>query len=149
MGRSFKAKLCVCAFLVGVPAVVHFLHTGAYVHNTATDHRTFWIGPISTTLPFGLLALLFLAHSRAGQTDSRTSPFSRSVIFGTLLAWAAMMAFTEFLIHLTPGQQNSSTMGIAIMLTPFLYLPLLVVPYAIGAVAGRVSSRWRVRSPGH
>lgn len=147
MIRPWIAKLVFCAFLVGVPALIHFLNSGAYLQNTATNRRTFWVGPISTSIPFGLLALLFLAHSRAGQTNSRTSSFSRSAVFGTILAWLTMMAFTEFLINLTPGPQNSSTMGIAVMLTPFFYIPLLFVPYAIGAAAGQISGRWGIKPP--
>jgi hypothetical protein len=42
-------------FLVAIPASVHAVFEGAYKIG-----GVFWIGPISTTIPYLFLALLFL-----------------------------------------------------------------------------------------
>ena len=116
--------------LVAIPAFFHAAWTGSY---KPEGLGTFWIGPISTTAPFAFLALLFLAHS----------PRSLKAAYcGTGLAWLSMMAFTVFLISQTPGPDVTSTMGIAMVFTPFVYIPFLLLPYLVGAIVGWLWSRW-------
>jgi hypothetical protein len=52
------------------------------------------------------------------------------------------MAFTLFLVFQPPGPKISSTMAIAVILTPICYVPLLMFPYAFGALVGRFWSKW-------
>ena len=127
--------------LVAIPAVVHAVFEGSYVINPGKDHQTFWIGPISTTIPYLFLALLFLAHC-----DLLKSKPRRSAYCGAIMAWLGMMAFTTFLICQTPGPKMSSTMGIAVGLTPFCYIPFLFVPYTGGTIGGALWTKWKGRS---
>lgn len=122
--RTPLALLFALTFLITIPTFVHALWMGAYKPN---DLRTFWIGPISTTIPYVVLALLFLAHCFNLKSKSQ-----RSAYCGAIMAWLSMMAFTVFLIFQTPGPKLSSTMGIAALFTPFCYIPFLVLPYIIG-----------------
>jgi len=116
--------------LVAIPAFFHALCKGAYKPD---DLGTFWIGPISTTSPYVFLALLFLAHYPKSQ---------RSAYCGASMAWLSMMAFTVFLISQAPGPKISSTMGIAVVFTPFVYIPFLVLPYLVGAIVGGLWTWW-------
>ncbi|NOY43429.1 MAG: hypothetical protein GXP26_16540 [Planctomycetes bacterium] len=122
--KSMNPTLFAFSFLVAIPAVVHGLFEGAYQPDNL---GTFWIGPISTTAPYVFLALLFLAHYPKSQ---------RSAYCGASMAWLSMMAFTVFLISQTPGPKISSTMGIAVGMTPIIYIPFLVLPYIGGAIVG-------------
>jgi hypothetical protein len=132
MNRAEAIKLWFSTvFLVAIPVLVHVLFEGAYVVNPDTSHRTFWIGPVSTTTPYLFLAILFLAHCGRLKSKSR-----RSAYCGAVMAWLGMMGFTIFLVFQTPGPQHSSTMGIAVALTPFCYVPFLFVPYFVGTVVG-------------
>jgi uncharacterized membrane protein YhaH (DUF805 family) len=103
------------------------------------DHGTYWIGPISTTIPYFFLALLFLAHCFDLKSRSR-----RSAYCGAVMAWVAMMASTVFIIFHIPGKMTS-TMGLAVAFTPFCYIPFLVVPYIVGAIVGRLWTKWKDR----
>jgi len=115
---------------VAIPAFFHTLCEGAYKPD---DLRTFWIGPISTTIPYVFLAVLFLAHYLNSQ---------RSAYCGASMAWLSMMAFTVFVVSQTPGPKISSTMGIAVVLSPFAYIPYLVLPYIVGTIVGELWT-WR------
>jgi len=114
-------------FLIAVPVFVHVLCKGAYKPN---DQSTFWIGPVSTTVPYVFLAVLFLAHCAVLKSKSR-----RSAYCGAIMAWLSMMAFTVFLISQTPGPKISSTMVFAAAFTPLFYIPFLVLPYIVGVIA--------------
>ena len=48
------------------------------------------------------------------------------------MAWLGMMAFTTFVIFQAPGPKHSSTIGIAVALTPFCYIPFLFLSYIVG-----------------
>ena len=109
---------------------------GAYVANPDVGRRTFWIGPVSSTLPFVFLALLFLAHCGRIKSKSRRSAFC-----GSVAAWLGMMAFTIFVISHPPSPHLSSTIGIAAALTPFCYIPFLFSSYVVGAIVGAFWSR--------
>jgi hypothetical protein len=116
-------------FLIVIPALVHALYQGVY---KLDNGGIFWIGPISTTIPFFFLAILFLAHCFNLKSQSR-----RSAYCGAIMAWVAMMAFTIFIISHPTGHMTS-TMGIAMSLGPFFYIPFLVVPYIIGKIIGEI-----------
>ncbi|MDZ7617468.1 MAG: hypothetical protein U1E05_10715 [Patescibacteria group bacterium] len=122
--------------LFAIPVVIHTLCRGAY---KVPPDGTFWIGPISTTMPYVFLALLFLAHCFALKSRSR-----RSAYCGAIMAWISMMAFTVFIVSHTPGRMTS-TMGLAMAFTPVCYIPFLVVPYIIGAIGGRLWTKWKDR----
>ncbi len=138
MNRSDTIKWrFAIVFLIAIPVLVHALYRGAYKVNP-TDHETFWIGPISTTIPYVFLTLLFLAHCFDLKSKSR-----RSAYCGAIVAWVAMMAFTVFiLVSHTPGRMTS-TMGLAMAFTPVCYIPFLIVPYVVGASIGALWSRWK------
>ncbi|MEN6365630.1 MAG: hypothetical protein ABFC88_02315 [Thermoguttaceae bacterium] len=123
--------------LVVIPAVVHTLLVGAYKFEYG---GTFWIGPISTTVPYVFLTLLFLAHCFDLKSRSR-----RSAYCGAVMAWIGMMAFTIFIVSHTPGRMTS-TMGLAMAFTPVCYIPFLVVPYIVGAIGGRFWTKWKEES---
>jgi len=122
--NNFVDILFALSWLVAVPLFVHALNKGAY---QPEGMGTFWIGPISTTVPYVFLALLFIVHSALSR---------RPAYCGAGVAWLSMMAFTLFLIFQTPGSDKSSTIGIAVALTPLFYFPLFIVPYVAGTTAG-------------
>ena len=156
--------LFAIVFLVAIPTVVHALFrghyvvtsdgrpvsyryvelppgspvNGKYVANPDPGRQGYWIGPISSTLPFVFLALLFLAHCFDLKARSRTPAYC-----GAIAAWLSMMSFTLYIIAQYRSPHLSSTTGIGIMLAPFRYLPFLVVPYIVGAIVGRLWTRWR------
>lgn len=115
---------------VAIPALIHTVWQGSY---QPEGLGTFWIGPVSTTIPFVCLSVLFLAHCYDLEPTRR-----RSAYCGAGLAWICMMALTVLLIFQPPGPKVSSTMGIAVGLTPIIYLPLLAVPYLLGALIGKL-----------
>ncbi|MCE5303004.1 MAG: hypothetical protein LLF97_07835 [Planctomycetaceae bacterium] len=123
-------------FLLAVPVLVHALFRGAY---KVPDHGTFWIGPISTSIPYVFLTLLFLAHC----VDLGLKP-RRSAYCGAVAAWIGMMALTLFIVCHTPGHMTS-TMGLAMAFTPVCYLPFLVVPYFVGTIVGKLWTRWKAQ----
>lgn len=126
--RNTAALLFASVGLIAIPALVHAMFKGAYMPK---DAGTFWIGPISTTLPYVFLALLFFAHCIVLKSRPRTSAYC-----GALIAWLCMMVFTAFLISQPPAPRMTSTMGIAAALTPFIYIPFLVLPYFVGTIFG-------------
>ena len=118
---------------------------GKYVANPDPGRRGYWIGPISSTLPFVFLALLFLAHCFDLKARSRMSAYC-----GAIAAWLSMMSLTLYIIAQYRGPHLSSTTGIGIMLAPFCYLPFLVVPYIVGAIVGMFWGRWKGKGlPNH
>lgn len=166
MSRNTVKLLLTIVFIVAIPAFLHFLFEGAYVvtsngrpvsyryvklppgspvqgkyvANPDPGRRNYWIGPVSSTLPFIFLALLFLAHCFDRKSRSRMPAYC-----GAGAAWLSMMGFTIFIIAQYRSPHLSSTIGIAVMLTPFCYLPFLFVPYAIGATVGMLWNKWKVK----
>jgi hypothetical protein len=144
MERANKSRYGFAVLLVAIAALVHTWFTGSYIVDPHGYQRTFWIGPVSTTLPFAFLALAFLVHSeRLRRVHRDAASFARPAYWGASAAWLAMMAFTAYLIGQTPGPKTSSTMAIALFMTPFCYLPFLVVAYPCGAIAGSLWSKWK------
>lgn len=143
MQRIFASKFMIADLMVALPAVVHVFCSGSYVLDPV-NNNTFWIG-LSTTLPFAALAGLFLVHCawlgpRRGEPGDRLIP--RAAAWGAGVAWTAMMALTVYIVSHPAGPESSSTMAIAVMFTPFFYLPPLIAGYACGAFAGTLSARW-------
>jgi hypothetical protein len=110
---------------------------GKYVVNPDPGRRGYWVGPISSTLPFIFLALLFLAHCFDLRSTSRLPAYC-----GAIAAWISMMGFTLYIIGQYRAPRLSSTTGIGIMLTPFRYLPFFLVPYGLGTIGGKLWNRW-------
>jgi len=139
MNRSDAIKWWFATiFLIAIPALVHALCRGAY---KVPPDGTFWIGPISTTIPYVFLTLLFLAHCFDLKSKSR-----RSAYCGAIMAWIGMMAFTVFIISHTPGKMTS-TMGIAMGLTPFCYIPSLFSFYIAGTIVDLFwSNKWEPKT---
>ena len=135
--RTRLIQLLFAAFLVGVPFWIPYPPRGSYVA-AGRKLGTLWIFPVSSTLPFVFLALVFLAHCER-RTRSRSSATHanslRPAYLGASLAWAAMIAFTIWIAFQNPGPRGSSTLGIAVALTPFMYVPFLVFPYFLGALS--------------
>ncbi len=125
--RVISAISFAVLFLISVPACIHAARNGLYKLN---DDQTFYIGPVSSTLPFVFLALVFLAHCRDLKNQSHKSAYICATI-----SWMAMMSFTGFLLSQNYVPPVSSTTGIAATLTPFFYLPFLFVPYFTGLIA--------------
>lgn len=164
MSTNAVKLLFALVFLVAIPAMVHALFEGqyvatsdgrpvsyryvelppgspvkgAYVATPDQGRRWYWVGPISNTLPFVFLALLFLAH--CGRLRSRSL---KSAYYGAVAAWLGMMGFTVYIILHYHSPHLSSTIGIAVMLTPFFYLPFLFVPYAVGSFVGMFWHKWK------
>jgi hypothetical protein len=120
-------------FLVAIPALIHALFEGAYKIG-----GVYWIGAISTTIPYLFLALLFFEHCVRLKSKSR-----RSACCGAVMAWLGMMGFTTFLVFQAPGPKYSSTIGIAVGMTPFFYIPFLLLPYIVGTIVGVFWSKWK------
>jgi hypothetical protein len=138
MNRKDAIKLWfTIVFLLVIPASVHTLFEGAYVVNPDAYRRTFWIGPVSTTVPYLILTVSFLAHCSMLKSHSR-----RSAYCGAVAAWLGMMAFTIFLIFQNPGPKHSSTMAIAVGLTPFFYIPVLFFSYILGTILDAFWRHW-------
>ncbi len=127
--------------LVIIPAMVHLSLQGAYVLNPQGYQRTFWIGPISTTMPYVALSLLFLFHATSTLKRKDSSLFTPYL--SASLSWLSMMSFTLFLTNQAPGPASSSTMVIAVILTPLFYIPFLIGSYAIGTILGLISRALR------
>ncbi len=123
--------------------IVHNIFRGPYFVNYAVGSRlTFWVGPISSTIPFVLLACIFLTH-RVISHVRRSTPFSSYT--GMTIAWCAMMAFTIFLVGQEPGDKLSSTMALAIGLTPFFYLPIMCIAYVIAITLVAIARCWQTK----
>ena len=119
----------VCCVLV--PLVANLIFRGSYVIPGPNGGRTFWIGPIGSTLPFIALAVIFAVH--AGACEEK-SPYPAYV--AGALGWLGLAGFTLYLVSQPAGPKSSSTMAVAVLFSPFFYLPYLVVPYVIGAMIG-------------
>lgn len=113
--------------LVIIPAFVHAFRMGSY--KSEVFGGTYWVGPISTTVPYVGLAMLFLAHCYDLKPCVRRSAYATAAI-----AWLSMMAFTVFLICQNPDPNATSTTGISMVLTPFFFTPFLIIPYLVGSI---------------
>ena len=110
-------------------ALTHLCFSGAYVLATKTDRHTFWIGPVSTTIPFAFWALvtIFVASMRRGHRRHLLA-----TLCGYVAGWVAMSVFTLWILSLPRGPEHSSTMAIAVLLTPFMFMPIFPIPFLLG-----------------
>ena len=137
-------KFWICVVLVGIPGMAHAVNLSRFVGPLGQETIR-WESPISATIPYVLLMLIFLAHCERYErkrTKTTMPVFPHAACWGAAAAWAAMLWYSVQLIEeLATPSRLSSTMGIGVMLSPFIYMPFLVVPYAAGAVAGSAYSR--------
>jgi hypothetical protein len=127
MTPSTWAKLWFPLGLVGVAAGVNVARSGYY---ELGGHRIFAIGPGGTTSVFVLLACVFWIHCLLSR------PIAIAAYCGASTAWLAMMCLTMNLASYPRYERLSSTLGIAAMLTPLFYLPVLLKGYVVGGVIG-------------
>jgi FtsH-binding integral membrane protein len=136
MSKRNSIKYCFAIFfLFGVPALAHFL-AGEYYVSHSSDRLTkgFWAQyPISLTIPFLVLAILFLVHCALLKAKSQRSAYS-----GAIAAWLVMMGVTVYLIAIVPTKIGPTGAALTTGLTPFFYIPFLVVPYLFGALGGGI-----------
>jgi hypothetical protein len=104
-----------------------------------------WDFAVSATIPYLLLMLIFLAHCDRYERKRKKASlpsFPHAACWGAAAAWGAMLWYSVQLIESFSGLQRlSSTMGIAVVLTPFIYMPFLVLPYVLGSLVGGAYSR--------
>lgn len=103
--------------------------SGAYIRATSTDHFTYWIGPLSTTIPFIFWAMVtwIVGSKRQGQRNHVLSTAG-----GYVTGWMAMTAFGFWIVSFPRGPQATSTMSIAVVTTPFLFLSFFPVAFVAG-----------------
>ncbi|MES2788844.1 MAG: hypothetical protein V4719_04420 [Planctomycetota bacterium] len=128
--QNFRSRL---GLIVGVSllvsVVLFFCYSGAYVRVTFSDHYTYWIGPVSTTIPFAFWALVTLGVAAMGR---KWPGHLRATSYGYVIGWLAMTALALWIVSLPKGPESSSTMAIAIMLTPMLFAPLFPIFFLLG-----------------
>ena len=110
-------------------ALLYVSLSGSYVRTTATDQATYWIGPLSTTIPFLFWAMVTLG---IGFMQPGNRHHLLSTVNGYLMGWIAMTAFSLWIVSFPRGPEVTSTMGIAVVLTPFFFLPIFPVAFAAG-----------------
>ena len=110
-------------------ALLYVSLSGAYVRTTATDHFTYWIGPLSTTIPFIFWAMVTWL---VGSMRQEQRNHLLSTVGGYVTGWIAMTAFSFWIVSFPRGPQLTSTMGIAVVMTPFLFVPIFPVAFVAG-----------------
>jgi hypothetical protein len=103
--------------LVASAAAVNNARSGIYVLQTRTDRYVFWIDPVGTTLPYLLLGAVALLQLGRPKGTVAMAPLG-----GFIAGWSVMIAFTLFISSTPkhPELMRSSTIGIAIVLTPIV-----------------------------
>ena len=142
MRNIITPVLFAAIVLVLSPAALHSTFEGSYVVNRQGTERVFWIGPISTTIPFVLLAIVFLVHCLTRKAATHLPAYT-----GAVLALIAMTILTYYFISHPRGPDRASTMAIAVFFTPPLYVPIMVISYAIGSFIGVAYSYRRELRP--
>lgn len=136
-------KLLVSILLISSLASVsmYAILSGSYVRTSAADQFTYWIGPSSTTIPFFFWALitLMVGTTRKGQ---RIHVFS--TLSGYVAGWVAMTAYGCWIVSLPAGPPSTSTMGIAVVFTPIVFLLIFPIPFGAGYFTARrfLRQRW-------
>lgn len=133
--QDFRSRL---GPIIGVSLLVSvtlfFCYSGAYVRVTLSDRYTYWIGPVSTTIPFAFWALVTLSVAARGR---KWPGHLRATSYGYMAGWLAMTAFSLWIVSLPRGPESSSTMAIAVMLTPILFVPLFPIFFLLGYVISK------------
>ncbi len=127
MSRQESSVLPFSLSLVAIPAFVHMFRAGLYKSDIFGG--TFGVGPVSTTIPYVCLAVLFVAHC----FDLGSRPRRQAYVTASI-AWLCMMAFTVFLVSQSRVQGITSTSGMAMIMTPFFFIPFLLVPYLVVSI---------------
>jgi hypothetical protein len=128
--------------IVGVSLIasmlLHHSFAGAYVYSTASDRYTYWIGPVSTGIPFVFWAVvtIFVASIRPIRREQHDPLLA--ILCGYIAGWLGMTAFTVWIVSLPRGPEHSSTIGIAVALTPFLFAPIFPILFSLGYFIARV-----------
>ncbi len=139
MNRRNAVMFSFAIFLAAIPALVHALFGASHGLDATGFAKVFWRQyPISMTIPYVFLALMFVAHCGLLMSKSR-----RSAYCGAVAAWLGMMGFSIALILHAPVRIGSTGGPLAIALTPLFYIPYLVFPYAIGATVGVLWNKWK------
>jgi hypothetical protein len=81
---------------------------------------------------------MLVIRQRAEQNQSPVPP-----IIAFVVSWVAMMSFTIWILLLEHGPEQSSTMSLAIVLTPPIYFVLLVVAWPVGYLGGQIVTTQR------
>ncbi len=134
--RATLALILGVSLLVSV--LLHQIYSGAYVRSTPTDKYTYFIGVVSTTIPFVFWALVTFSLSlvRRGRPNHNVA-----MICDYLAGWTGMTAFTFWIVSWPQTFGHSSTMAIAVGLTVFLYAAIFPVLFPIGYSIARVFLR--------
>lgn len=124
-------KLLVLILLISSLASVckYAILSGSYVWTSAADQFTYWIGPSSSTLPFFFWALITLM---AGTMRKGQSTHVLSTLSGYVAGWVAMTAYGCWIVSLPAGPPSTSTMGIAVVFTPIVFLLIFPIPFGTG-----------------
>ena len=120
--------------------VVNVFKEGAYISQSDHDKSTYWIGAVGTTIPFLVLAFVTALDILNGWKRNQNLWLSFS---GFFCGWLSMMSFTLWIINLEQFSGISSTMGIAVLFTPVVYLLLFPVPYCLGRLFCMLLLRWQ------
>jgi len=115
--------------------LMHQVYSGAYVRSTLADNYTYFIGVVSTTIPFPFWALVTFCVSmiRRGRPNH-----SAAMICGYLTGWMGMTAFTLWIVSWPQTFGHSPTMAIAVVLTAFLYAAIYPILFPCGYFIARV-----------
>lgn len=139
--RSWLALVLAVSLLASL--AMHQIYSGAYVHSTPADNYTFFIGVVSTTIPFAFWALVTFCVSmiRRGRPNHVAA-----MICGYLAGWIGMTAFTFWIISWPQTFNHSSTMAIAVGMTAFMYAAIFPVLFPFGYVIARVVLHRKTRN---
>lgn len=109
--------------------LLHQVYSGAYIRSTPTGDYMYFIGVVSTTIPFVFWALVTFAVSliRRGWANH-----SVEMIGGYLAGWIGMTAFTFWIVSWPHTIEHSSTMAIAVVLTAVMYAAIFPVLFPFG-----------------
>jgi hypothetical protein len=131
--------LSVYLILLFIAFMVNVFTEGAYISQSGKDKNTYWIGAIGTTIPFLILAFVTFLDILNGWKQNKNLWLAFS---GFLCGWLSMMSFTFWIINLEQFSGISSTMGIAVFLTPIVYVFLFPFPYLLGRLLCWLILRW-------
>lgn len=124
--RPWLALFLVPSLLTSL--LLHQIFSGAYVQATPADSYTYFIGPISTTIPFAFWALVTFLVAMFRRRPSHVA----AMIGGYLAGWIGMTAFTFWIVSLPQTFSHSSTMSIAIVMTAIMYAAIFPVLFPFG-----------------
>jgi len=75
--------------------LLHQIYSGAYVRSTRDENYTYFVGVVSTTIPFAFWALVTFCVSMIRR---RRPNHSAAMICGYLAGWMGMTAFTFWIV---------------------------------------------------